>query len=97
MKCIYIPLLHVPFASLPDFLAMFPSVHSYFSLDSPYDLTLLLWLYISLRVCDVLFSCSVLAVVCLYVETVLSARMALWDLSYNMTLQYNIDNGGTYF
>jgi hypothetical protein len=39
----------------------------------------LMWVYVGLRVCDVLFSCSVFPVVCFCVRSVTSARMALSD------------------
>jgi hypothetical protein len=45
---------------LPDVQMEFVGVPPCFSWDSFYDLMLTLWLYVGLRVCYVLFSCSVL-------------------------------------
>jgi hypothetical protein len=53
---------------------VFANVHSCFSWDSSYDLTL--QLYVGLRVCDALFSCCFLPVAYPYVDNVLFAQMA---------------------
>jgi hypothetical protein len=52
-------MLSCPFCFVsPEFEVVFPIVHSCFSWDSSLDLMLMLWLYVHLGVCDVLFSCS---------------------------------------
>jgi hypothetical protein len=60
---------------LPDVQVVFGNVRSGFSWVSSYDLMLML-LYVSLRVCNVLFSCCFLPMACPYVESMLFALMA---------------------
>jgi hypothetical protein len=57
-------------------VALFAECVFLFLRGSSYDLTLILYLYVGLRLCDALFWLPFLAMACLYVDSALSTRLA---------------------